>query len=83
MLLNCRPLLLTGSVFQHNAAAGTGSYGGALMVRASSGGVEVLGCSFTNNSAELQVCAAGIQKCTQHMLWFCCVVLQMARWFMV
>jgi hypothetical protein len=41
----------------HNAALGPGSYGGAVLVRSSSGscGVDVSRCSFTNNSAELTV----------------------------
>jgi hypothetical protein len=41
----------------NNAALGQGSYGGAVLVRSSSGnsGVEASGCSFTNNSAELTV----------------------------
>jgi hypothetical protein len=57
MLTNCGPLQLTGSTFSHNAALGPGSYGGAVLVRSSSGnsGVDVSGCSFTNNSAELTV----------------------------
>jgi ribonuclease HI len=57
MLTNSGPLQLSGSSFSHNAALGPGSYGGAVLVRSSSGnsGVEVTGCAFTNNSAELTV----------------------------
>jgi ribonuclease HI len=57
MLTNSGQLQLRGSSFSHNAALGPGSYGGAVLVRSSSGssGVEVVGCSFTNNSAELTV----------------------------
>jgi hypothetical protein len=59
MLVNSGPLLLTSSTFSHNAALGTGSYGGALLVRSSRGAVEISRCSFTNNSAELEVRQAG------------------------